>query len=348
MKEVIGDIMPQNKKTIINVSMLITLIIITFLIIFKDYNFTNTINIMLKAKPLYIILAVSAMLTCLLLQSINVKANLALLGNIVTIPKMLKYTFTEFFFSGITPGGSGGQPMEIYYMKKEGIPVTSSTLALLIELCSYHIITMILGIIGLYLNHDLLINGFIWIFIVGLVLKMVILTIMIICLFSKRISQILVSLVIKVLKIFKYSKVEEVSKNLNESLNIYNDGSNFIKEHKIVFLRSLFIVALRIITYYSVTYFVYLSFGLNTYSYIDIISIQALLLVTVSSIPLPGSVGISENVFLNINEKIFTMQYLPSGLLLCRGISFYLFMFIALIIVIINIVYLKKKNKITG
>lgn len=336
--------MPKNKKIIINIALLITLIIVTFLIIFKDYDFVNTINIMLKAKTGYVALAISAMLIVLLLESVNIKLTLSMLGSKVNLFKVLKYTFIEFFFSGITPGGSGGQPVEIYYMKKEGIPATSSTLALLIELCSYHIITIILGLIGLFLNHHLLTNGFAWIFILGLGLKIIVLTIMLIGLFSKSLSRLLVNIVIKVLKAFKYSKVDKVNSNLNEALNTYNTGSKFIKEHKAIFLRSLFIVMLRIIIYFSVTYFIYLSFGLNTYSYLEVISIQALLLVTVSSIPLPGSVGISENVFLNINEKIFTMQYLPSSLLLSRGISFYLFMFISLIVVIINTFYLKNKK----
>lgn len=336
--------MPKNKKIIINIALLITLIIVTFLIIFKDYDFVNTINIMLKAKTGYVALAISAMLIVLLLESVNIKLTLSMLGSKVNLFKVLKYTFIEFFFSGITPGGSGGQPVEIYYMKKEGIPATSSTLALLIELCSYHIITIILGLIGLFLNHHLLTNGFAWIFILGLGLKIIVLTIMLIGLFSKSLSRLLVNIVIKVLKAFKYSKVDKVNSNLNEALNTYNTGSKFIKEHKTIFLRSLFIVMLRIIIYFSVTYFIYLSFGLNTYSYLEVISIQALLLVTVSSIPLPGSVGISENVFLNINEKIFTMQYLPSSLLLSRGISFYLFMFISLIVVIINTFYLKNKK----
>ena len=336
--------MPKDRKIIINIALLITLIAVTFLIIFKDYNFVNTINIMLKAKTGYVILAISAMLISLLLQSINVKLTLSLLGSKVNLLKILKYTFIEFFFSGITPGGSGGQPIEIYYMKKEGIPATSSTLSLLIELCSYHIVTIILGFIGLVMNPNLLTHNFIWIFIVGLTIKIIILVMMLIGLFSKKISQILVDITIKFLKLFKYSKIKKTETSLNEALKIYNEGSKFIKKHKTIFLRSLFIVMLRIITYFSVTYFVYLSFGLNTYSYLEVISIQALLLVTVSSIPLPGSVGISENVFLNINEKIFTMQYLPSSLLLSRGISFYLFMFISLIVVIINTFHLKNKK----
>jgi len=336
--------MSQNKKIIINFGLLITLIIITFLIIFRDYSFINTINIMLKAKTIYIVLAIVSMLTCLLLESINVKLTLTSLGSKVTLPKMLKYVFIEFFFSGITPGGSGGQPMEIYYMKKEGIPVTSSTLALLIELCSYHIITIILGFIGVAMNYELLNNSFLWIFIIGLALKIVTLTVMLICLFSKRISKFLVKILIKICQIFKYSKVDELTTKLDETFNIYNDGSKFIKKHKTIFLRSLFIVTLRVIVYYSVTYFISLSFGLNTYNYIKIISIQALLLVTVSSIPLPGSVGISENVFLNINEKIFTMQYLPSGLLLSRSVNFYLFMLLGLLVLIINTIYLRRKH----
>ena len=336
--------MPQNKKIIINISLLIILIIITFLLIFKDYDFMNTINIMLKANIKYIILAILSMLTYLLLESINVRLTLKSLGNKISLPKIYKCTFIEFFFSGITPGGSGGQPMEIYYMTKEGIPGTSSALALLLELCSFHIVTIVLGLISLAMNYNLILGGFVWIFIIGFTLKTIVLVIMLICLFSKKASNILLRFIISVLRFFKYSKIDEATTKLIVTLDTYSNGAKFIKANMTIFLRSLCLVTLKMITYFSITYFVYQSFGLNTYNYIDIISIQALLLVTVSSIPLPGTVGISETVFLNLNEKIFTMEYLPSGLLLSRGINFYLFMFISLIIVIINTIYIRIKN----
>ena len=336
--------MPKKKSTIINICLLAFLIIVTFLLIFKDYSFIDTINIMIKAKSRYILLAIIMMLLAIVFESINVKSILKSLDKKVSLLKTIKYTFIGFFFSGVTPGGSGGQPVEIYYMKKDNIPITASTLSLLLELCSYHIITIILGIISLFINPQLVTPKFIWIFVIGFILKISTLSMMLIGLFSKKTSKILVNIMIKILTFFKYSKTEEVSNNLRNSLTTYNQGSKFIREHKMIIIKSLCIVFVQVLFYYSVTYFVYKSFGLTKYSYLDIITSQALLLVATSSIPLPGAVGISENAFLTINEKIFTMQYLPSALLLSRGITFYLFMLISLIIVIINGIHVKKQK----
>lgn len=336
--------MPKKKSTIINICLLAFLIIVTFLLIFKDYSFIDTINIMIKAKSRYILLAIIMMLLAIVFESINVKSVLKSLDKKVSLLKTIKYTFIGFFFSGVTPGGSGGQPVEIYYMKKDNIPITASTLSLLLELCSYHIITIILGIISLFINSQLLTKNFVWIFVIGFILKISTLSMMLIGLFSKKTSKILVNIMIKILTFFKYSKTEEVSNNLRNSLTTYNQGSKFIREHKMIIIKSLCIVFVQVLFYYSVTYFVYKSFGLTKYSYLDIITSQALLLVATSSIPLPGAVGISENAFLTINEKIFTMQYLPSALLLSRGITFYLFMLISLIIVIINGIHVKKQK----
>ena len=337
--------MPKKKSTIINICLLAFLIIVTFLLIFKDYSFLDTINIMIKAKSRYILLAIIMMLLAIVFESINVKSILKSLDKKVSLLKTIKYTFIGFFFSGVTPGGSGGQPVEIYYMKKDNIPITASTLSLLLQLCSYHIITIILGIISLFINPQLVTTKFICIFVIGFILKTLTLSMMLIGLFSKKISKLLVNVMIKILTFFKYSKTDEVSNNLRNSLTTYNQGSKFIREHKMIIIKSLCIVFVQVLFNYSVTYFVYKSFGLSEYSYLDIITSQALLLVATSSIPLPGAVGISENAFLTIYEKIFTMQYLPSALLLSRGITFYLFMFISLIIVTINAVYLKKKSK---
>ena len=47
--------------------------------------------------------------------------------------KNVKYSLIGFFFSGITPAASGGQPMQVYYMHKDKIPAAHATLTLLIN-----------------------------------------------------------------------------------------------------------------------------------------------------------------------------------------------------------------------
>lgn len=51
-----------------------------------------------------------------------------------------------FFFSCITPSASGGQPMQIYYMKKEKISIPVSTVILMIVTITYKLVLVVIGI----------------------------------------------------------------------------------------------------------------------------------------------------------------------------------------------------------
>ena len=335
----------KNKKGIIkNLFLFIALIVITFWVIFKNNDLKETINIILNVKYNYILYGIITMSFYFLFEALNIKNILKKLGNNVSIFSSIKYSLIGFFFSGITPAATGGQPMEIYYMKKDKIPVTHSTLTLLIQVCCFHITTMICGIIGLILNYKLLSKGFIWLFILGMFLKGIALTTMLICLFSQALSKKIVNIFIKILTKFKYKNIEETKEKIDNSLKEYNQGSKFIKNNKRIFIQALFIILMQILVYYSIPYFVYRSFSLTNYNLISIIFIQAMLFVSVSSIPLPGAVGISESAFISIYSAVFGAEKLASATLLNRGINFYLFVLIGFIVTVYNIIKIKKAH----
>ena len=79
--------------------------------------------------------------------------------------------------------------------------------------------------------------------------------------------------------------------------------------------------------------FVYKAFGLSGYNYIQIFMMQAVLYTTVSSLPLPGAIGVSETIFLKIFEPAFGKRLVSGAMLLSRGITFYLFVIVSLIVV---------------
>ena len=51
----------------------------------------------------------------------------------------LKYSMIGFYFSSITPSSSGGQPAQVYFMKKDNIEVGHSSLSLLVMVMFYQI-----------------------------------------------------------------------------------------------------------------------------------------------------------------------------------------------------------------
>lgn len=330
------------KKTIRNLIVFILLIGLTFYLIFKDQNVLEILNIAVSVKKRYILVAIIAMCLYLLGETINITRILKELGEKSTFLRNIRYTLIGFFFSSITPAASGGQPMEIYYMHKEKIAVANSTLALLVHLTSFQIVTITLGVLSTILHFEIVKSGLIYLVVLGILLNSTALTLLAISIFSKRLSKGLINFAVKVLRFFRIPNIEKKQESLEKELEKYQESAVYIKEHKKLMIKTLVTTFIQVIIYYSIPYWVYLAFGFTGYNFFQIVTLQAMLYATVSGIPSPGAVGVSEGAFIEIFKGVFPATMMNSAILLNRGASFYLFVIISAIIT--TITALKTKN----
>lgn len=337
--------MKRKGKTIRNAIIFILLIILTFYIILKDQNIDEIFEIIGTVKLQFVLIAVISMCIYVLCEAINIGRTLKALNEKTSFFNNIKYALIGFFFSGITPAASGGQPMQIYYMHKEKIPVANSTLALLINLSSMQITTISLAIISVIFNHKILNKGLAWLFTIGILLNASALTLLMIAIFSKKILRKLINLVIKIIKKLKIKNVEEKQAKLEKELEKYQSSSDYIKENKLVMLKTLITTYIQFLAFYSVSYWVYKSFGLNSQNIFKVITAQSILYGTVSGIPSPGAVGVTEGGFIEIFKTIYPQNMINSAILLNRGISFYLLIIVSGIITIINTIKKEKMLK---
>lgn len=330
------------KKTIANLIIFILLIMLTFTLIFKDQDITQVLEIATKVKAQYIVIAIFAMCIYIAAESVNIGRILKELGEKSKFISNIKYTLIGFFFSSITPAASGGQPMEIYYMHKDGISVANSTLSLLMHLWSFQIVSITMGIISAILHFDVLKSGLIYLFILGIALNSSALALLIIGIFSKKLSTGLINLVVKILRFLKIKNVEQKQEKIEKELASYQESAIYIKLHKMLMLKTVLNTTVQLLFYYSVPYWIYRAFGFNTYNLWQVLTLQAVLYATVSGIPSPGSVGVSEGGFLGIFRNIFPETIISSAMLLSRGVNFYLLIVISSIVVIISTLRNKK------
>ena len=316
------------KKILVNLTIFILLIILTFSLVLKDQDVSQIFSVAAKVKKQYILFAVLAMSVYILGEAVNITRILKELGEKSKFISNIRYTLIGFFFSAITPAASGGQPMEIYYMHKDDISVAHSTLALLMQLCSLQIVTITVGIISAVIHFDVLKSGLIYLLIIGIILN----------------SSALM-LLIKLLKFFRIPNVEKKQEKLEKELESYQTSAKYIKEHKILMLKTILTTLVQMIAYYSVPYWIYLAFGLTEYNIFEIATLQAVLYATVSGIPSPGSVGVSEGGFLEIFRNSFPETIISSAMLLTRGANFYLFIIISAIIVMISTFRDRREEK---
>ena len=205
--------MNKIKKYILNMLLFIFLIWLTFKILFANQDMNELLKIIDSTNKLFLLCSCLAMLIYCMLEAFNLMRTLKRLNTNTTYFKCLKYAFIGVFFSAITPAASGGQPMQVYYMHKDGLDIGHSSLALLINLTSFQITTILMALISLIFYHSYLSIGLRIFFVIGVGLNIIALDLLLISIFSKRLSNGLVNFAIKIMTKLKLRKLDKKVEN---------------------------------------------------------------------------------------------------------------------------------------
>ena len=232
------------------------------------------------------------------------------------------FSSVGFFFSCITPSASGGQPMQIYYMKKEKISIPVSTVILMIVTITYKLVLVVIGIgiaiFGRGFLHKYL-EGILPVFYLGLMLNIFCVTFMTILL-----AKAILMKGMKLLERFHLMRKKEGRlKKLEASMDTYRNTAAYLKNNPLVIVKVIEITFIQRMALFAVTWFVYQAFGLHGTGFWDILFLQAVISVSVDMLPLPGGMGISETLFLKIFPPVFGSTLLLPAMVLSRGLGYY-------------------------
>ena len=335
------------KSLVISISLFLILLFLTFWLIFKDQDLGKIFDIADDANPWWLIGGLLLMVGYFLMQAWNVKSILNSLGEKISLKKMLKFTLIEFFFCAMTPSATGGQPVEIYYMSREGIPASKSTLAIFVQLCGYQIAVMMLGIISVLFLPYKLPPGVFMFFTIGLLINGIALLVLLSCVFLPKIAQVVAQGIVNIFKKLHFKKAEKLEEDMKVGLEKYAENATYIKKHKKQFFIAIARVFGQVAIYYIVPFCIYKAFNLSEHNIIELFAMQSVLFIATAGFPIPGAVGLSETVFLALYASVFGEEIVSSAMLLHRGVSFYVFVIISALVVLGNIIWLKIRKEKT-
>ena len=297
--------MENKKKTIFNVIFLLVVFTGTMYGVFHGEDIGEIVKILEQVNVLWLIPGVICVVVFIWGESIIIYYMMRTLK--IRLKKWTCFLFSSvgFFFSCITPSASGGQPAQIYYMKKEKIPIPVSTLVLMIVTITYKLVLVVVGL-WLVLFGQGFIHKYLWL------------------VFHPRLArEILVKGMALLEKLhFLHHKEARIEK-LNASMDQYRDTAVFLKEHKQVIVNVFAITMFQRFALFTATWFVYKAFGLGGAKAVAVITLQAVIAVSVDMLPLPGGMGISEKLFAMIFIPLFGKRLLLPGMILSRGIGYY-------------------------
>jgi len=335
------------KKIIKNSIVFVVLIILTYIFIFRKIDRKGLHDALSHTNIWFVLIAALLSSLNIICESINHYRNLKLLNEDTNFLKCLKYGIVGFFFSAITPAATGGQPVQIIYMHKDGISYTHATIVILIQSFTYLATMIFLGILGYILNfHHISHLGFLeYFFFIGVLANSLITVFIIIAMFSKSLSHKILNFVHKIISKFNEEKADLIKEKMEVQLKEYHDTAKFILSNKKILVKTFITNITQLVGYHSTAFFIFLALGVHSLSYIKIASLQSFLYLSVSILPLPGTVGVNETGFSLLYKNMIPQNIVDSSMLLTRGISFYLFVIITGIILLVIALKKNKKTK---
>ena len=314
---------PKNKKSAIKYALNISLVLIaTGLAIFfaiKD-DASEIWKTLKTADYRYLLVIVGMMIGCIMVRSFILFCFAHLFTRKYHFHQAIAVDQIGQFYNAITPGASGGQIMQAYTYKKQGVQVSSAVSILAMYSIVYQIILIIFGTTSFIVKYDFItalgsiptnisindvpINLPIWpLTIVGFLLNVGVIAIVFLMGYWHGFHNFIMGPVISFL-----SKIKIVKNPDKQRENLRIQVENFKLEFRRLSTNIPFLLLVVIsftaymILKFSIPFFVGKALGNQSpaASFWDCIFLSNYHQMITGLIPIPGSAGVSEFVFYNL------------------------------------------------
>lgn len=238
--------------------------------------------------------------------------------------------------------------MQVYYMKKEKVPIPVAAVILMVVTITYKFVLVAIGLgiicFGQGFLHQYL-EGILPVFYLGLLLNVFCVSFMTVLVFHPALAEGILTKgmgILEKIRILRHR--EERQEKLRRSMEVYRETAIYLRDHLRVIVWVILISFVQRFALFAVTWTVYLAFGLSGTPVWDVILLQAVISVSVDMLPLPGGMGISEALFLNIFIPVFGAVILP-GMILSRGLGYYSQLLISAFFTVVAQIYYSRKGQ---
>lgn len=317
----------KNLKKNTFILLIITLIILFFVL--KD-DYENILNNLILANKWFILIGIIMVFLYWLFKALCLYLIVREYNKKVKFVTIFKQILLTQFFNGVTPFSTGGQPMQVYMLRKSGLKVAAATNIIVQDFIMYQFALIVIGIFALLANfywdffsvsptlYSLIIIGFLINLAVGLVLLFIS--------FSKKFNDSIGKLIINIASHTRFVKDKDaVVSKWEEKLSEFHSGAKLFKQNKFLFVKCFCCHLIGLIVYYIIPFFIFLSFDINlAISIPAVITSSAFVLIIGNFVPIPGGSGGIEYGFLEFFGSFIPGAILSSGLIVWRFITYYL------------------------
>lgn len=328
--------MNASRKNQLSYLFFIILAILAIYTVFQDNDIGMVAASLTKMKMSYLLTAALAALVFTMLEGVMIWYLLRGIQGTAKFKDCIRYSFVGFLYSGITPSATGGQPMQLYHMKRDGNDLSASMVVLMTVALVYKLVLVLMGIAMVLFGFPVLkenLGNYLHLFYLGMFLNtalvVVLLVVMIFPGFARWMILRAENLLVRV-RILKKSSWRTA--RISQFIESYQHAVQFLLRHqKQVAVVILATFGQRCLVF-ILPYIVYRGFGLEGADALTILMIQMSIYLAVDMLPLPGAQGITELMYKRAFRDVFTVKYVVPSMCVTRGISFYFLLLFSMIV----------------
>ncbi|MBQ9019617.1 MAG: flippase-like domain-containing protein [Bacilli bacterium] len=307
-----------------NTFLLLIITSIVLYIVLKD-DFNDIVKIFRKIDIKYILISIIFYFLFIIIKGyVNYKITND--KEKLSLKEAIKHNIITQFFNGVTPFSTGGQPMEIYMLKEHDIPLAKATNQTIQSFIFYQIALVICGTIAV-------INNFLFpifpkvrllqiLVLLGFIINVFVVVILVLISRSKRVTNKLSSMSIKIMKKLKM-KVDE--DDIKQKFSDYHEGFKELRKRKKLFIGGVLLNIISLLCLYVVPMFILYSMGdFTSLTINNTITASAYVYIIGGFVPIPGASGGIEYGFTRFFGNFISTSTLSAVLLLWRFITYYL------------------------
>lgn len=314
-------------KSLINAVFILSILTVMLLILFKNHSVTEIRALLLSLKPRLLLSAVACVFLSYLSEMMCFYEITRKICGKASIRTAFRVTMTGIYFNSVTPFACGGEPFQVNFLMKDGIPMGSCANIIMVKSTIYQAAVFLAGILSFALNAaslNRLVGKFTLFFTIGVWINITVIFFFVLFLANKNAAQNAANFVFKLLgKCHIIKKPEKYSRKKEEEVECFINASRIIFNDAGVIIKTFFYQLLSLFFIYIIPYFLLVSLEGKYGSFVDIITSQAILRQITGYIPSPGASGGTEGIGYFFFKNFFTNSPVVSVILIWRILTYY-------------------------
>ena len=288
----------------------------------------SAVRILRTTNPLCIAACILCYLGYLLFEGLSIHAALASQGLRISLYAACRTALIGQFYSNLTPAATGGQPMQLFYLKKFNISPDVGSFALIGHFIAFQIMLTILTAVFAAFHWQFLtktVDANFPIFAIGYIYNLFVTVLVITLCITRRPVRWMIRIAVRIVNRFHLSKNPQALGNRLTGLadNFHDCMISMVKSPRII-LPQLFLCGVQLMLMMSILMFVYLGLGFRGARYDQLVTMGLAQYISAAYAPLPGASGAQESVFSLYFASLLPGSGCYAGMLLWRFMTYYL------------------------